>query len=322
MKIFSILSILFLFGCADNSYRLLEYFEAYNYANWMHVYKLETYNDHYFNKGKEVKKPLGTWQNLLRMELVGEEGKERKIQCLIYKLPNPLGDHRTLGILKVVNVKEDEKCDNVWDKSAEIELEDINSLKIFLSKNKRKIGQGKITLDPYTLVLKVNWGFDRTDKWMLFPFLNLAKRVRLPYMNKRYSPSLKIKKLSGLSFWPEEMSNTKPVKLIGKYTDSYGQNSATLCHKVDDKCQTIGLNTCSRCRYGYFEVVSSKCTKVFNKYCGVNNCGKKGEPACIRGFEYEAGKKFEGGCYNDSKSVYCNKGLNPICDGNQVMICN
>lgn len=125
------------------------------------------------------------------------------------------------------------------------------------------------------------------------------------------------------------ISGTSPLKstrkLVGMFSDNYRDGSAELCHQVDRSCQNVTEDTCSDCRYGWYEVVDHHCPQGGSKYCGVNRCGDQGQPACPRG-EIAASRLLGEGeilewCSKDSVAGFCQQGLSPHCDGNGVLIC-
>jgi hypothetical protein len=127
---------------------------------------------------------------------------------------------------------------------------------------------------------------------------------------------------NGIRYWPLQnkalLTSTTPY--LGTISDRFELNSAISCHLINDSCQDISPNTCEMCKYGWYEVAGSKCEVARNKYCGIERCGDKNQPACIRGRFYHL-MKFENGCTPDSSEVFCNEGLSIVCNGKGELVC-
>jgi len=88
-------------------------------------------------------------------------------------------------------------------------------------------------------------------------------------------------------------------------------NNGSLCKVVEDDC-SVTLNECSRCRGASYFIINSKCYKGFSRVCGIDHCGQKNKPACIRGVQTsEMDMSFY--CVNDSPVGFCNEGLRVVC---------
>lgn len=115
-------------------------------------------------------------------------------------------------------------------------------------------------------------------------------------------------------------SKMSKEELLGSLTDSYLEKTAVRCHQVNSECEDILINECHRCRYGYYEVVDHLCPQGGSKFCAPNTCGKKGEPACLRGVKHLQ-QEISVLCFVDSPAGFCEEGLVPHCDENQILIC-
>jgi hypothetical protein len=89
--------------------------------------------------------------------------------------------------------------------------------------------------------------------------------------------------------------------------DRFIDGKTIRCHKVGDDCQSEGEYKCHLCRYGWFEVIRSNCKTKRDKYCGIDRCGQKGFPACVRGVNYKSG--------------FCGPGLVLSRDGDKNQVC-
>lgn len=89
-----------------------------------------------------------------------------------------------------------------------------------------------------------------------------------------------------------------------------------VCRPVGDDC-SIGEDLCERCESGSYYIKNSSCLSTYSKVCGVDNCGKKGESACIRGHVSTQVKDY---CIPDSPVGFC-LGDNRVGCVNGALIC-
>ena len=118
----------------------------------------------------------------------------------------------------------------------------------------------------------------------------------------------------GLFFGQEE-------NLMGGPGDSYKEGTALACHRVDGACRDVLPNRCHLCRYGYFEVVDYSCPQGGTKFCGLEQCGMRGHPACGLGLSWVHGVFKETPCRDNSPAGFCLAGLHQVCDENNILIC-
>lgn len=93
-----------------------------------------------------------------------------------------------------------------------------------------------------------------------------------------------------------------------------------LCHGVNSNCQDVVGYRCENCPEGFYEVVDFNCPQGGSKYCGVDNCGKKNEPACPRGYKI-LGSKLKSLCFDGSPAGLCGPGLETFCNEDNILIC-
>ena len=111
----------------------------------------------------------------------------------------------------------------------------------------------------------------------------------------------------------------KQPALLGKFEDVWGSNTLSLCENVSEDCER-SVSQCDQCRFGYFEIPNG-CVQGGPKYCGVDQCGMKGMPACKRGFLYQNQTQEKMDCRTDASFAFCKKGLRVRCQGN-LAICD
>lgn len=227
-----------------------------------------------------IKTPLNTWISLLSY-------KENNIKrCLFYK--TPFKDK--LGVLKITSVRKG-KCDPfakelIYTKSLE-ELS-INYL------------SGDHVENSNILELVFLMGSER--KKLEIPLLN----YEVPKKYKRYDNQLNSSFVDDVAFGD----------FLVKKTLKDGQ----LCHGVNSSCQDVVANNCDLCENGAVEVVDFNCPQGGSKYCGQNNCGKKNEPACPRGYKV-LGSKLASLCFDGSPAGFCEPGLKTYCNKKNILVC-
>lgn len=123
-------------------------------------------------------------------------------------------------------------------------------------------------------------------KWH-FPLINLSKMIGA--------------KAKILRFSEESFSKTK----------SPYWKTRIQCLKVDKEGAVVGENLCSRCAYGAYEVVDYTSQLKNSFFCGPNFCGKKNEPACIRG----------GKTQNPEEDGICEENLTVVKSAENILLC-
>lgn len=240
----------------------------------------------------EISAPPATWIRLLKIISSGKE------YCLFYR--NQFEDKK--GVLRL---SQDAPCDDSYN-SPQYSADKIENF---------------------------DFSFDKSEG--IFK-MSIAFSKEGPRSYKFYYPSYKDERGSlqvlsdsapsgTFSYLALSPQNEPPLELIGKYQDNYRDSSATICHKVNAKCEDEVPNHCKQCAFGHFEVVDHLCPQGGSKFCGVNRCGEQGQPACPRG-ELAAGRILKEGevldwCSKESPAGFCQSGLTPTCDGNKILVC-
>ncbi|MEH0860389.1 hypothetical protein [Halobacteriovorax sp. DPLXC-1] len=93
-----------------------------------------------------------------------------------------------------------------------------------------------------------------------------------------------------------------------------------LCHGVNIECKDVVANICDMCPSGSYEVVDFNCKQGGSKYCGVNKCGTKNQPACPRGYKV-LDTKLPSLCFNGSPAGFCEPGLETFCNDDGILVC-
>ncbi len=243
------------------------------------------------NDKGSIAPPPATWVRLLKINSLGEE------YCLFYR--DQFEDKK--GVLRL---SVGTPCDDAY-----------NTPKYSAD----KIENFDLSFDKALGAFKMNVTFKKGSESYTFYYPSFKERARDLRVLSDSSPT---GPFSYLSLSPK----TEPeLELIGKFTDNYRDSSATLCHKVNAKCEDEIPNHCEQCAFGHFEVVDHLCAQGGSKFCGINRCGEQGQPACPRG-ELAAGRTLKDTevldwCSKESTAGFCQNGLTPTCDGNKILIC-
>lgn len=156
----------------------------------------------------------------------------------------------------------------------------------------------------YNLKFELNESFKLyvDDKIFLYKLFNYGK-----YRHEKFEQPIKETAYRG-------------IKLLANYKNKVEERPLNkgICRKMNNDC-SVEFDKCYKCEFSWFEIIDSKCSKKLTRVCGVNNCGKKNEPACIRGFK-TVNLNTDLYCINDSPFGFCDKGLKVICL-NSTLVC-
>jgi len=313
--LYKIIFLFFLISCEKGND--LKLFDAQSYLTLATTYKVTLLRAKSLNTGKEIKRPVATWWPLIEFETIGPTATKTKKFCLIFKVPN-----KKNGELKLLELK-NKNCSRELLSSTKVHLKSIENLKVYLTGKKIK------GIPPLHLVLIFK--MKGKDFEFKYPLLNLVeenirdlgnfKLKKSSYEIKRFSSGSAQTIYPGAVFWPSLNRDVEKDFLLGSKTDNFFERTSVRCHQVNEKCETVGEYSCDRCRFGWHEVVPTKCPQTGDKFCGILNCGKKGFPACYRGYAY-LGTQIKFGCYQDNPAGFCDHGLKAMCDSKGVLVCN
>ena len=323
------LCIIFLTSCKSFNSDI-EFFEAKKYTDWFFTHKIKLFNKHYFNTNQVIRRPVLSWQLLAKLDVLGAGGNIDFSDCVFFKVP--YSDSKKEGInengkIKIIKIKKNIRCEDTgFDKEGFV-LNEIKNLKVFFSPKKIINKFLKKTIPPFNFVLKFE--SNKKDHWLFFPLGNINPSTILEGKNKgarghlreRYSSSETQGSYPGLLFWPEVENKNKNDFRLGNKSQKYSEGSALKCETWSENCQKIGNSTCHRCRWGWYEVVGGKCSAFNDRYCGQDNCGKRGWPACFKGKESFQMASYKGHCFSSKERAFCQDGLEKVCDGSGVVVC-
>lgn len=227
-----------------------------------------------------LKTPLNTWLEVLSYK------RERKTLCLFYK--TPFGEKK--GILKLTSVKKG-PCD--------------------------PFSEGRILTSE---LIDFSFNFvsgPHVEKSNVLEFLIVEKKavekIEVPLLNYQSDKSF------------QRYDNQLPESFVDDV--AFGLSSVTktldngkLCHGVNSDCRDVVEYKCDRCSEGVVEVVDYNCPQGGSKYCGRNECGKKNQPACPRGYKI-LDSKLPSLCFEGSPAGFCEPGLRSFCNEKNILVC-
>lgn len=249
-------------------------------TNWHSAVVSEKHE--FYQNYEIIDKPKNTWQLLFAVEYK-DANYQLKKDCVFYRVP---GDD--LGILKLISSNPEKKCDDlVFQKGAQ-EWKDLKAL--------------QFAIDEHRLFVQLTFQNFELETWdvpMMSVFKNPQPKLNISSAEYR-APKI--------MFLKTRSSNEK-IKLRPSLSIKDGE----ICHSIGEDCREVSASQCMKCPQGWFEIPSG-CPQS-PKYCGVQLCGFKNRPACMRGLNYTGTeKKFD--CRTDSSFAYCAKGLTVQCQGN------
>lgn len=265
---------------------LLALIATFSWANptlrWLSA--LEIVEKHEFYSDNEViQKPKDTWQTLFAVLVIDASGSIKK-DCLYYYVPG-----RIPGELKIKTIAREVSCDSMIFEEGSEKWTGIKALQYATTDKKISVS---MTFPEY-----------KTEKWDI-QRLN-QKIVADPSMSMSSAEFR-----SGAILYLSPSSEPSSVQI-----PSPNNNNKKLCHVIADDCQELSPSTCGDCLQGWYEVPNG--CKQGPKYCGIQECGKKHQPACRRGMTWQR-KIIEFDCRRNNSFAYCSKGLKIQCEGSQA----
>ncbi len=230
---------------------------------------------------EDIVNPPGMWLWIAELEFLNHD-LNRFRSCLYYRVP--FTSKKLKGILKLIHTTK--ACDQNYAADGP-SYDNIKQVKLG-EKN-------DLTIDGvvFNLVKKSDQQIAKR-----FAKASWAKQGLIPLVDeKKY-----------FSLTSTEMTQNLVIK------------SGNLCHQVNEKCEEVSANLCHRCAEGFYEVLGNGCKKMANKYCGIDRCGQKNQPACLRGYQWSE-EELSALCFHHNPVGFCQKGLSVTCNEKNEMIC-
>lgn len=234
-----------------------------------------------------ITRPIGAESLILSIQYYDESSLKLSNDCLYYRTPF----REKKGELTLVRRFRNE-CAEIKEGTVIASLKEISDLMIS-KKNHRLIFSyvkgNEFISSSYPLI-------DEKGKTKHEKYQSIKREALYP--------SLQLLKIDTDSF---DAINPN----LGNINDSFALGSAIRCHQVSKECKDVKENICNRCRYGYYEVVDYQCPQGGSKYCGINRCGEKNGPACVRGQQQ----------YDEGTQGICNPELTPVMNADGIWVC-
>lgn len=279
---------LFMFFCSfgviassENNLRLLE---ANLFKDWIYATNVQEIN----SPNISITRPVGVELLILRLSFEESRGNNYVHHCVYYRVPFK----KINGKIIITENKDSERCDETPSGKVNYELDGLQNF-IY-------------SLNSYEL--KMSFTFSKKNYNWLFPLNNLQIKSE----HNRFKSESKKMRLPGLTLLRIDDHPKGPnLFSLGNLDDSFSAGTAIRCYKVNKDCIEIGENLCNRCRFGFYEVVDYTCPNGGSKFCGVNHCGKKSQPACPRGTKTRD-QEIDG---------ICEESLKPVANSENILIC-
>lgn len=278
-----ILLLFFFIGCNQEVKQSKFYVETSQ--RWMAATQISWISE-YYKADEKILKPKGTWQPIMQINFIDQNFNEVN-DCLFYYVPKE-GDG---GELKVIANRSNIECSELI---GEEEYASIKGIINFGYEYDFSITRKE------NLILKVD-----TQRFV-YNFLNMTQNQ---YAKEKLSSSMKLQK---------NIAATITSRVNYKVSFN-GLKDGEICFDVADDCTELVSNKCNRCKYYSYQVIASKCKSKFRRICGMDQCGTKDQPACLRGY-IAAGISSGNYCINGSPLGICQLGLKVVCV-NGTLIC-
>lgn len=260
----------------------VHFFDNLSYR-WMGASRFELINKN-ITYGESISKPQGTWQTLGAVYVKNSNFSEHK-DCLFYYVPL----EEKPGVLKIKFLRKNQRCEDFLHQEGSLLLEGIYNLGLEVREEYNSDFHLRIRID---------------EKKYDYKFPNFSKR---DLGSDKLSNGVMKSQFHGIEVGV-------PVNTIVE--DEVQLKDGEICFDVNDACEVTMSFRCDQCENSSYPVIASACSQKFRQVCGVNNCGTKDTPACIRGY-VSTGYKLDY-CINDSPIGFCAEGLRVTCFNNQL----
>ncbi|MBG07715.1 MAG: hypothetical protein CME68_03095 [Halobacteriovoraceae bacterium] len=312
---------------------MTDVFEAKKYLDWAYTHKLTILNQHYFNNDRPISRPYLTWQLLAKFKVLGVGGDEAYSECLFYKVPYSDKKRKKVKVLGQIlskRIHKDRECSIESDSIKVDLLKNVESFKVFFSHKKILAKKSKREIKPF--IFTINYIKKGKDYWLSFPLINLntdninwgggrKKKISKRKFSRYSSTEREGLFKSGYIWLGLNREHHKDFRVdVGH--QKYIEGNAIRCETWTKSCKKKEPSFCQNCRWGWYEVIGGKCEKFHDRFCGQDNCGIRGWPACPRGVRQEEKLSYlKGHCQRSKEKAFCQEGLEKVCDGDGIVIC-
>ncbi|MCO4793172.1 MAG: hypothetical protein KC493_05650 [Bacteriovoracaceae bacterium] len=260
------------------------------------------------NRDSEILRPPNTWINLVETISLNENG-ENVFHCLFYKVTG-----KEEGVIRYIT--HNQSCFENYQDGSLTDLKKVTEFKFWIPVFDKKIF-GKLLKRGYLYLIGKR---DGTSFSIEIPLFNIGLKSNW----KRFSNNLSDNIFKGV-FVSKSLkpSSRRANQTLGKIADNYRDKKIEVCHEFARDCTETMSFRCDKCRYGWYSAIGvSTCPGQYIRFCGVNRCGERGQPACPRGIESARKMEIDNAmlCYDGSPLGFCRRGLKTVCDG-RTLIC-
>lgn len=248
---------------------------------WSNATKIVEKHEFYLNN-EIIVKPKDSWQTLFAV-LYHDSNLKTFKDCIYYRVPG-----EEPGILKIKTLEATKKCEEFLYQPGDQEWKDLKALQFSVLDNLMSIS---LTNDKFQI-----------EKWDV-PLFNVFEHPEPKGL------------MSSAEYRSPKMIYLTPYKgvLQVKPLSAVPLLDKKICHDINEDCTEKAPTVCSQCAQGWYEIPNG-CPQG-PKFCGVQECGLKNQPACRRGVKWQH-REYEFNCREDHSFAYCAKGLTIQCQGN------
>lgn len=244
-----------------------------------------------FEQG-EITHPPRSWLPLAEF-VIHQNGHLGKL-CLVYRVPH---SKEVKGTLRLIQKELENSCRYGHEQEYLFEIDNIHKLVI----KKTQENELEFNIDKKKIQIM------------------LAQKLGANLYNKsKFSQSLRNGFYPGVIWLGVQGPAIRElsVKNLPERVSFRKVEGFDVCHLVDENCKSQTRNLCHQCPFGFYEVPHPNCPQGGTKICGLNECGGKNQPACIKQV-----KKEKDYCRLESPLGFCQQGLELRCHGHGILTC-
>ncbi len=238
----------------------------------------------FYLDGEAIVKPKDAWQVLFSVVYPDGQLNLQK-DCVLFRVPGA-----TTGELKIKKTDKNHDCEDF----------------LFIPGDQTWVGIKALDFSTKNKIIVLNQTLEKyqSETWKVSLHDEVERPKPTMYMSSADYKAPKIILLAA----SDKLDLTTPAQGMLK--------NGQICHEVSDDCHLSKTSQCQNCPEGWYEVPTG--CPIGPKYCGIQQCGKKNQPACRRGIKYQrdSEKKYE--CRGDNSFAYCSAGLKIQCEGAQA----
>lgn len=139
-----------------------------------------------------------------------------------------------------------------------------------------------------------------------------------PQAFQRFDEGLPWRGIPAVIFTTEDITHS--MKTYPSLAAEFTTSRQIACHKFNEFCEETHEYDCEKCDKGWIEVFDHGCPQGGSKYCAVEQCGRKNQPACLLGIDWVS-PDIAKNCTIEDPRVFCSPETTMYCDPDGVAIC-